>query len=124
MQAGLITAAHDCSDGGLAVAVAEMAVAARLGVSVIVPIDGLDPFTALVNEAPGRLVLASAPADRDAVEAVLGEHGRRIGEVTADERVVFRVPDNTRGEGIEQLGLEVIDLALADVVTANTQGIQ
>jgi phosphoribosylformylglycinamidine synthase subunit II (EC 6.3.5.3) len=31
IQAGLITAAHDVSDGGLAVAVAEMALAGRIG---------------------------------------------------------------------------------------------
>ena len=40
----------------------EMAIAAWLGVSVVVPLDGLDPFTALVNEAPGRLVLSAARA--------------------------------------------------------------
>ena len=123
MRAGLITAAHDCSEGGLGVAVAEMAVAARLGVSIVVPIDGLDPFTALFNEAPGRLVLASSPADRETVAATLGDHARRIGEATPDDRVSFRVPDNTQGEGIEQLDLAVIDIDLADAVAANTQGV-
>ena len=122
IAAGLITAAHDCSDGGVAVAVAEMAVAARQGVSVIVPVDGLDPFTALVNEAPGRFVLASKPADRDAVAAALGEHARHLGEVTGSDRIVYRVPDNEIGDGIERLGLDLIDLSLADAVTANTEG--
>ena len=123
IAAGLITAAHDCSDGGVAVAVAEMAVAARQGVSVIVPVDGLDPFTALVNEAPGRFVLASKPADRDAVAAALGEHARHLGEVTGSDRIVYRVPDNEIGDGIERLGLDLIDLSLADAVTANTEGV-
>ncbi|MEM9518450.1 MAG: phosphoribosylformylglycinamidine synthase subunit PurL [Actinomycetota bacterium] len=123
IAAGVITAAHDCSDGGLAVAVAEMAIAARQGVSVVVPVDGLDPFSALVNEAPGRIVLASAPGNRDAVDAMLGEHGRRLGEVTGSDRVAFRVPDNLISEGIERLGLELVDLALDDAVAANTQGV-
>ena len=122
IAAGLVTAAHDCSDGGLAVAVAEMAIAARQGVAVVVPADGLDPFTALVNEAPGRLVLASSPANRDTLEAVLGDHARRLGEVTGSDRIVYRVPDNLIGEGIERLGLELIDLPLADAVAAFTQG--
>ena len=85
---GLVSAAHDCSDGGIAVAIAEMAVAARQGVSVVVPADGLDPFTALVNEAPGRFVLSSAPENRDAVRAALGDHARSIG--FRMRRTIFR----------------------------------
>ena len=120
---GKITAAHDCSEGGLAVAVAEMAVAARLGVSVVVPVDGLDPFTALVNEAPGRLVLSAAREHRDLVEAFLGGFGRRLGEVTAGDDIVLRVPDNTDGDGIEGLSIELIRMSLAAAVAANTQGV-
>ena len=89
IASGLISAAHDCSDGGLAVAVAEMAIAARLGVTIDVPADGVDPATALVNEAPGRLVLTASVAERPAVAAVLGEHGRRIGSVTGDTSVTL-----------------------------------
>ncbi|MDG1365630.1 MAG: phosphoribosylformylglycinamidine synthase subunit PurL [Acidimicrobiales bacterium] len=89
IASGLISAAHDCSDGGLAVAVAEMAIAARLGVTINVPADGFDPATALVNEAPGRLVLTASVAERPAVAAMLGEHGRRIGSVTGDTSVTL-----------------------------------
>ncbi|MEM8708522.1 MAG: AIR synthase-related protein, partial [Actinomycetota bacterium] len=120
---GKISAAHDCSEGGLAVAVAEMAVAARLGVSVVVPVDGLDPFTALFNEAPGRLVLSAAREHRDLVEAFLGGFGRRLGEVTAGDAISFRTPDNTDGDGIEGLSLDLIQIPLADAVAANTQGV-
>ena len=120
---GKITAAHDCSEGGLAVAVAEMAVAARLGVSVVVPVDGLDPFTALVNEAPGRLVLSAARADRELVDAFLGGYGRRLGEVTGGDEIVFRIPDNTEGDGIDGLSLDLIRVPLDAAVTANTQGV-
>jgi len=119
---GLITAAHDCSDGGLSVAVAEMAIAARLGVSVIVPIDGCDPFTAMTNEAPGRLVLSASAADRDAVAAALGDHARRIGEVTGSDRIVFRVPDQPGEPGVEGLSLAVVDVPLDEAVLANTKG--
>ncbi len=43
----------------VAVTIAEMALAARHGVHVVVPADGLDPLRALTNEGPGRLVLAA-----------------------------------------------------------------
>lgn len=107
IAAGLVSAAHDCSDGGLAVAVAEMAIAARLGVAVTAPTDGLDAATALVNEAPGRIVLTVAPDDRAAVAAVLGEHGRRIGTVT----------------GGDSIALGEVVLSLDDAVAANTTGV-
>ena len=104
IMAGLVTAAHDCSDGGVAVAVAEMAIAARHGVAVTIPADGLDAFVALTNEGPGRLVLAAHTSDRDELGAILGTHGRRIGKVTADDRITLSVAaqsgDTTEGAGI------------------------
>ncbi|MGI9621394.1 MAG: AIR synthase-related protein, partial [Acidimicrobiales bacterium] len=85
---GLVTAAHDCSDGGVVVALAEMAIAARFGIEVDLPTDDLDPFIALVNEAPGRLILASDASVRDEVAGLLGEHSRRIGRVTSGDRLI------------------------------------
>jgi len=103
----LVTAAHDCSDGGLAVALSEMAIAARQGVAIEVPTDGVDAATALINEAPGRLLLSARAADREAVSAILGEHGRRIGAVT--------------GDGFVSLGAVVV--LLDDAVLAFTKGV-
>ena len=116
ITAGLVQAAHDCSDGGIAVAVAEMAIAARHGVDVAVPADGLDRFVALTNEGPGRLVLAAQPSDRDALEVILGTHGRRIGEVTADGRITLRVVVDS---GEATAGASVV-VDLEDAVTAFT----
>ncbi len=123
IRSGVITAAHDCSDGGLAVCLAEMAIAARLGISAIVPTDGLDPFTALVNEGPGRLVLTAAAGSRERVAELLGEHGRRIGHVTGSDRIVLRAPDaEPDAEGVEALALTLVDLPLTDAVRANVEG--
>ena len=119
ITSGLINAAHDCSDGGVAVTLAEMAIAARRGVSAAVPADGLDSFTALFNEAPGRLVLAASPAQREAVAAALGDHGRMIGEVTEDERVALHVP----ADAAEAPERDMITLALGDAVNANVHGV-
>lgn len=121
IAAGLITAAHDCSDGGAAVAIAEMALAARCGVHVVLPADGLDPLSAMANEAPGRLVLAANAGDRDAVEAALGAFGRRIGEVMADDRIVMRVPDAPDdAEGLQKASATIIEVSIADAVAAFT----
>lgn len=62
---GAVTAVHDISDGGLLVAVAEMALAGNLGVEL----DAMDaPFA--FNESQARYLVtyrADAPLDRDAV---------------------------------------------------------
>jgi phosphoribosylformylglycinamidine synthase subunit PurSL len=123
IAAGLVTAAHDVSDGGLAVAIAEMALAARTGVSAIVPPDGLDPLRALTNEAPGRLVLAVSRSNRDSIEVRLRGHGRRIGEVMADQRIVIRVPDAVAdAEGLERLRATTIDIPIAEAVASFSGG--
>ncbi len=64
---GVVQTCHDLSDGGLLVAVAEMAMAARgLGATIVLP-DGLDPRSASFGEDQARYVMAVDDAD-----AVLG----------------------------------------------------
>jgi len=61
MQADLVQACHDCAEGGLAVALAEMCLAGGLGAMVTVtavPIDGaLTDVDILFSESQGRLVV-------------------------------------------------------------------
>ena len=77
----LITAAHDLADGGLAVAAAEMALAAGTGVAI--EADGaLSPAEWFFGEDQGRYLLSCT--DADAVIAAAGESGvtgRRVGEM-------------------------------------------
>ncbi|HVL81467.1 MAG TPA: phosphoribosylformylglycinamidine synthase subunit PurL [Actinomycetota bacterium] len=65
------TAAHDCSDGGLAVTLAEMAIAAGCGISVEMT-PGADPVWWLFGESTARAVLACSPEEVDRVLAVAG----------------------------------------------------
>ena len=65
---GLVTAVHDLSDGGLAVALAEMAMASGIGATVD-PATAGDPVAAFFGEDQGHYVLtaqeAHLPAIRD-----------------------------------------------------------
>jgi phosphoribosylformylglycinamidine synthase len=54
---GLVDAAHDLSDGGLAQALVEACVRHGVGARVWLP-DGLDPFVALFSESAGRAIVA------------------------------------------------------------------
>jgi phosphoribosylformylglycinamidine synthase len=71
---GLVSAVHDISDGGLAIAVAEMALASGIG-AAIEPAAGSDQAAAFFGEDQGRYVL-TAPADR---EELLRERAEQAG---------------------------------------------
>ncbi len=57
VRAGLITSAHDCSDGGLAVALAEACIHGGCGATVTLPAE----TEAWFGEGPGRFVASVAP---------------------------------------------------------------
>jgi phosphoribosylformylglycinamidine synthase subunit PurL len=59
---GMFTAAHDVSDGGLAVALMEMALRSDVGARCWVP-DGLDPFVFLLSDSATRAVVVVARSE-------------------------------------------------------------
>ena len=63
-----VTAVHDVSDGGLAVAVAEMAMAGEVGAELVLP-PGLPSHAALFGEDQGRYLLAVSSARAATLEA-------------------------------------------------------
>ncbi len=96
-QPGVVSAAHDVSEGGVAQAIAELAIYSNKGVSLDVSGVHDDVFTALFSESASRVVVAAtdgAAVVRRAQE--LGIPVVKIGE-TIDEPVVrvegqFEVP--------------------------------
>ncbi|UFS95138.1 phosphoribosylformylglycinamidine synthase subunit PurL [Nocardia huaxiensis] len=54
---GMITAAHDLSEGGLIQTVVEAALAGETGCRVLLP-EGADPFVTLFSESAGRVLVA------------------------------------------------------------------
>ena len=73
---GLVAAAHDLSDGGLALALVEMALARGVGATVTLPrAGGLPPLAVLVSETPSRALVAVAPEHVEAVAAAARERG-------------------------------------------------
>lgn len=98
---GLIRSAHDCSDGGLAVAAAEMAFAGERGMSLslnCLPTGGaaLKAHEMLFSESTSRLLIEVEPGKEEELTAVLTDCGApfaRLGEVTDDNRFVVRHND-------------------------------
>ncbi len=86
----LLASAHDCSDGGLAIALAESAILGGQGFAVSVPGD-LPPHVALFSESASRAVVSVAPEREDAVLDLAERFGvprTRLGE-TGGPRAVF-----------------------------------
>ena len=81
-----LSAAHDVSDGGLAVALAELALHAGLGAELDLPADAAEWF----GEGAGRAVVACAPERAERLEGV---PLRRIGVVGGDRLLGLPLAD-------------------------------
>ena len=86
-QGADLRTAHDLSEGGFLIALAEACLGRRLGARVEVPLAGADLF----SETQGRAIVACSPAALDRVLQAaeeLGVPAREIGEVGGDDLVV------------------------------------
>jgi phosphoribosylformylglycinamidine synthase len=82
MNNGLVAAAHDVSEGGLAVTMAEMAMGGNLGIDA--KFDDADECTALFSESLGRIVLEVSEANLPSVLEALGDEAKVIGRTIPD----------------------------------------
>jgi phosphoribosylformylglycinamidine synthase II len=86
----LLASAHDCGDGGLAIALAESAIAGAHGFAVSFPGD-VPSHVTLFSESASRALVSLEPAKTDALEALarqLSVPCTRIGE-SGGPRMVF-----------------------------------
>ncbi|RMF78628.1 MAG: phosphoribosylformylglycinamidine synthase II, partial [Nitrospirae bacterium] len=93
----LLRSAHDCSDGGIAVALAECLCTARApGLGCRVELGGgARPDATLFGESAGRVVVSLAPEAEGRWQELLAEGRvawRPIGEVTGDGRLRLATP--------------------------------
>ncbi|MDN5347821.1 MAG: phosphoribosylformylglycinamidine synthase subunit PurL [Clostridia bacterium] len=103
IQQGLVEAAHDCAEGGLAVALAEMALSGNLGARVDLSGD-LPPSRFLFSESQSRVLLAARPEKAGEVLALAkaaGVAATGIGFCGGDRVVISH-----RGTGLIDLALE------------------
>jgi phosphoribosylformylglycinamidine synthase II len=117
ISAGLADAVHDLSEGGLAVALAEMAFAGGLGARVDLGAIVLDALpagydadaVAMFSESCSRFVAEVSPENADAFEAALAGHPcAAIGHVDDSGRLVA-----TAGDGRTLVDLDIEHLRAA-----------
>jgi phosphoribosylformylglycinamidine synthase len=96
--AGMLRSCHDCSEGGMLVAMAESAIGGNLGVEVELEKmeEDLKEFGGSLaefffNESPGRFVVSVPPAkEEDFRKLFAGQHCLRIGQTKGDILRVVR----------------------------------
>jgi phosphoribosylformylglycinamidine synthase II len=75
IQEGMVESVHDCSDGGLAVALAEKALAKGVGARVNLAAYGLPAEFLLFGEDASRIVLSCDPGNVSRIQQVAAQHG-------------------------------------------------
>ena len=93
IKAGTVTAVHDVSDGGLLVAIAEMALAGKRGVDLEAAPENLPAHAAWFGEDQGRYVVTATPGHVATIEDVASVYGvpvRVLGTVRGD---TMKLPD-------------------------------
>ena len=105
---GMLTAAHDVADGGVAQALVEMALQSGVGARVWVQ-DGIDTFTFLWSESPGRAIVVVPRSEEMRFTAMCAARGlpaHRIGAVDSGLGADAGYP----GEQVLQVGDFVVPL--------------
>jgi phosphoribosylformylglycinamidine synthase len=123
IRSGLVQSAHDCSDGGLAVALAECCVSGpeqQLGAVVQLAVDRVRRDAVLFGESQSRVILSVKP-DRaeQALETAqsMGVPAARLGEVSGDRLIIELV-------GSDRLPGTRVDLDLAVVSDQWSYGLE
>ena len=103
---GVLSSAHDVSDGGIAQNLAESCLRHGTGVRVdLAEVSDGDAFVALFSESAARVVVSVAPEDEE-----------RMFELAADHGVPITSLGETRGDSLEVAG--AFDVPLEELRTA------
>jgi phosphoribosylformylglycinamidine synthase len=103
IQAGWVHAAHDVSDGGLAVALAEMCIAGGLGADLTWETSGRADL-ALFGEGGSRIVVETRETDLDTLERSAQEQGvpfAILGRVSEEKTLSIQLRQTGRSETLE-----------------------
>ncbi|MCL2136924.1 MAG: phosphoribosylformylglycinamidine synthase subunit PurL [Coriobacteriia bacterium] len=108
IQKGLLQSAHDLSEGGLGIALAECAISGGIGASVVID-EGLPAVTSLYSETQSRILVSLKDTDTEKLIDMLKE---------------FEVPFSVLGEvGGDRLVIDSIDGPIIDASISDLRGV-
>ena len=109
IQQGLAESVHDCSDGGLAVALAEKTFATGVGARVNFASNGLPAEFTLFGEDASRIVLSCDPANVLRIQQVAKKNG--IGADVLGETIPGRLEISLNGQVVASAAVADLDQA-------------
>ncbi|AFY77400.1 phosphoribosylformylglycinamidine synthase II [Pleurocapsa sp. PCC 7327] len=119
IRQGWINSAHDCAEGGLAVALAECCISGRLGADIRLPESDRRFDEILFGEAASRIVVSVNPQCKDGWESYLneqlGNNWRQIGAVTSQDRNFTVTTDDNH---------QAIDVTISNMIECWTTAIE
>ena len=75
IKAGVVNSAHDCSDGGIAVALAECCTSSPKGLGAAVSLEQkMRADVVLFGETQSRIIVSAKPGDLQKIEKIAGDH--------------------------------------------------
>jgi phosphoribosylformylglycinamidine synthase len=110
-QTGVVDSTHDCTEGGLAVALAESGFAKGFGISVDLVSNGLAPEFVLFGEDASRVIISCDRSNLSRIQQVAVKYGLSVDvigqtvldkvEIRLDGRVVVSATVNELRDGFE-----------------------
>jgi len=98
IQQGLIESAHDCSDGGIAVALAEKAFTKGIGARVNLTSHGLFEEYAIFGEDASRILVSCDPGGVTRIKEICGNHG--VAADVVGETIASRLEVSLDGKSV------------------------
>ena len=124
IREGWIVAAHDCADGGLAVALFEMCLGPddrMKGFEGDLSFSKIRPDALLFGESQSRFVISFAMEDRAAIEKAAKSDGvpfQFLGHVTSQDRFVLKPFIDDSMSGLRELHRGALPAIMEEVTTA------
>ncbi|MBN1429723.1 MAG: phosphoribosylformylglycinamidine synthase subunit PurL [Anaerolineae bacterium] len=122
IRAGTVQACHDCSEGGIGVALAEMCLAGRLGAEIRLanvpqstPIQETDVL--LFSESISRFIIEVRPEDKDAFDKVMASIPHNVIGMVSDEPAL-RI-DGLQGKSMH-VPVDTLEHAWRDIPTGGS----
>ena len=102
---GWVAAAHDCAEGGIVIALAEMAIQGGIGLEVTL-IDNLTHTASCFSETASRILLAVKPENLDHIRSLAKRDGVDVQQLGCSGGERFRVAHNQH---------QIVDLPLHEM---------
>jgi phosphoribosylformylglycinamidine synthase len=118
IKEGMIESAHDCSDGGLAIALAECSFPVNIGASLTLPADTVPDEIALFGEEASRILISCDPAKTQDIKKIASNHGitaELLGQTANENLEIKRAGKslvNTSVSGLKKVWSDALKTAL------------